>query len=138
MVLEAEQRQQLQTRMSAHGVAVRGPAASRAQIILPLANGQTHEAIGVLPGVAGVTVRPLLPASGDTCRGSSGAGVETIIASPNTLLALGRCGDSRVHLVSALSGRTVISDRLQRAVARVLGTIANRPQWISRHADDAC
>lgn len=76
MVLEAERRQQLQTGESASGVAVRGPAVSGAQIILPLANGQTQEATGVLLGVVGVTVmhsfrRLAIPAavhSGQGCR----------------------------------------------------------------------
>jgi len=57
MVLEVDQRQQLQTRASARAVAVGGPAASGAQIILPLANAQTREAMGVLPGGASVAAR---------------------------------------------------------------------------------
>lgn len=60
-----------------------------------------------------------------------------MIASPIGLLALGRYDDTCGHVVSALSGRTVVSDRLQRALGGVLGTIANRQQWIWRHADAA-
>ncbi len=58
LVPEAQQRQQLQTRMSTRAVAVRGPAASAAQIILRrLASGQAQDADGVLLGVARANVR---------------------------------------------------------------------------------